>query len=240
MSKERTAQFVRLVAQFQNNRHLFENFANSLIGMIQTSPDLRPFLHTVLYRIKDPQSLYRKLMRRNEERRTNNKPFDVDESNVFGKINDLAGIRILHLHTEQIDEINRHLLSLFEEQEYRLIEGPIAHCWDLEYETLYREYDIKTQQRASMYNSVHYVVQANQKTKITCEIQVRTLMDEVWGEVSHRVNYPDESSSRSCRDGLKVLARITTAGIRLVDSIFKGHEEEPRSYPRGAPRTKLR
>ena len=76
-----------------------------------------------------------------------------------------------------------------------------------------------------MYTSVHYVVEANQRQKITCEIQVRTLMDEVWGEVSHRVNYPMQSPSRSCRDQLKVLARVTTAGIRLVDSIFKSHQE---------------
>jgi len=76
-----------------------------------------------------------------------------------------------------------------------------------------------------MYTTVHYVLQANQEKKVTCEVQVRTLMDEVWGEVSHRVNYPDESPSRTCQDQLKVLARLTTGCTRLVDSIFRSHLE---------------
>jgi hypothetical protein len=48
-------------------------------------------------------------------------------------------------------------------------------------------------------------------------------MDEVWGEVSHRINYPDESANQSCRSQLKVLARLTTGCTRLVDSIFEAH-----------------
>ena len=59
-----------------------------------------------------------------------------------------------------------------------------------------------------MYTTVHYVIRANQKTKVTCEVQVRTLMDEVWGEVSHRVNYPNESPSSSCQEQLKVLLLV--------------------------------
>ena len=76
-----------------------------------------------------------------------------------------------------------------------------------------------------MYTTVHYDIVANQRKKITCEIQVRTLMEELWGEVSHRINYPKESPSTSCRDQLKVLARLTSGCGRLVDSIFKTHRD---------------
>jgi ppGpp synthetase/RelA/SpoT-type nucleotidyltranferase len=72
-----------------------------------------------------------------------------------------------------------------------------------------------------MYTTVHYVIEANQRDKISCEIQVRTLADEVWGEVSHRVNYPEECQIASCKDQLKVLARLTSGCTRLVDSIFR-------------------
>ena len=99
-----------------------------------------------------------------------------------------------------------------------------AGLWDREYETIYREFGIQSQSRESMYTSVHYILQANQKTKITAELQVRTLMEEVWGEVSHRVDYPIPGS-RSCKDQLKVLARLTSGSTRLVDSIFKTHDE---------------
>ena len=35
-----------------------------------------------------------------------------------------------------------------------------------------------------MYTSVHYVVSSKSRTKVTCEIQVRTLMEEVWGSTT--------------------------------------------------------
>jgi hypothetical protein len=54
----------------------------------------------------------------------------VGYHNLFLKINDLAGFRILHLHTRQMDHINKPLLKRFDEALYRLIEGPVAKTWD--------------------------------------------------------------------------------------------------------------
>ena len=77
-----------------------------------------------------------------------------------------------------------------------------------------------------MYTSVHYVIEANTRTKYTCEIQVRTLMEEVWGEVDHRINYPYATDSLHCLEQIKVLARVTSGCTRLVDSIFRSHEQD--------------
>ncbi len=228
-----------LVAHFQDERHRFEILADSLVTTVQKSPDLFPLLHSVRHRIKEPNHLRNKLLRFEERCKQDGKPFGINVGNLFRKVNDLAGIRLLHLHTEQVGDINRRLLAILKEQMYQIVEGPVANCWDVEYEELFKRFEIPTKSRNSMYTTVHYVVQANRRTKITCEIQVRTLMDEVWGEVSHRVNYPRESISRSCRDQLRVLARVTTAGTRLVDSIFMSHEEAPKTV-RGAPRNRRR
>lgn len=224
-SRKVTDQIESLVRDYSEKRRLFELLAESLVGVIRGTPRLMNLLHSIRFRTKEPESLRRKLVGRLQERRAKGKDFDVDATNLFAKVNDLAGIRLLHLNTTEIGDINTRLLEVLDEYKYKLVEGPVANCWDVEYEDLFSSLDIKTRSRSSMYTSVHYVVQANQREKVTCEIQVRTLMDEVWGEVSHRVNYPEESGSRSCRDQLKVLARVTTAGIRLVDSIVKSHEE---------------
>ena len=92
-----------------------------------------------------------------------------------------------------------------------------------------REYfnklSIETQSSPSMYTSVHYVIGSGSRTQVTCEIQVRTLMEEVWGEVDHTINYPHASSSLSCREQLKVLARVTSSATRLVDAIFATSHE---------------
>ena len=71
-----------------------------------------------------------------------------------------------------------------------------------------------------MYTSVHYVIGSASRTRMTAEIQVRTLMEEVWSEVDHSVNYPHQNESLPCREQLKVLARVTSSATRLVDSIF--------------------
>jgi ppGpp synthetase/RelA/SpoT-type nucleotidyltranferase len=213
------------VAHFVDNRHLFEAFAQALIAHFRNNQELSRYIHFIKYRIKDPEHLRSKLERKVLEGKRNGVSVGITASNLFEKVTDLAGIRLLHLHTEQMRHIHRSILAILEEQQLRLIEKPTANCWDIEYENLFKEYGINTRSRDSMYTTVHYVIEANQKTKITCELQVRTLMDEAWGEVSHKVNYPAESTSEACRSQLKVLARLTTGCTRLVDSIFRSHQE---------------
>jgi putative GTP pyrophosphokinase len=205
------------IKHFEASRHLFESFAQALMGYFRNDAALSPNVHFLKYRIKDTDSLRKKLIRKGCDGRT------IDASNVFDEITDLAGIRLIHLHTQQIGSIHEAIGGILEEQQLKLIEAPTANCWDIEYERLFQELGLATRSRDSMYTTIHYVVQANQKTRVACEIQVRTLMDEVWGEVSHRVNYPDASQDETCQDLLKVLARLTTGCTRLVDSIFRVH-----------------
>jgi ppGpp synthetase/RelA/SpoT-type nucleotidyltranferase len=136
------------------------------------------------------------------------------------EINDLAGVRILHLHTRQIARIDPVLRKIFDEQQYDLLEGPFARTWDDESRDFFATCGIETQKSPTMYTSVHYVIGSASRTTVTCELQVRTLMEEVWGEVDHAVNYPIPSEIAACQEELKVLARVTSSATRLVDAIF--------------------
>lgn len=226
LGKRDEAAIARAVDRFSVDRHLFENLARSLVGHLVGEPMLRSYIHFIKWRVKDERSLRLKLERKlleDKARPATERKGRIDESNVFERVTDLAGVRILHLHTEQMRSIHGLIMEVLEEHQYTLKSSPTANCWDVEYQTLFREFGIGTVSSEAMYTTVHYDVGANQRTNLTCELQVRTLMDEVWSEVSHRVNYPAESSSPSCRDQLKVLARLTTGGTRLVDSIFRSH-----------------
>lgn len=207
------------VQHFVANKGLFEGFAQALMGYFQNNQQLAPYIHFIKFRLKDPQHLRDKLTRKAVQGEI------IDTSNLFAKITDLAGIRIIHLHTSQMEAMHKAILAILDEQQLRLVEKPSANCWDVEYESIFKSFGIAPRSRGSMYTTVHYVIRANQKTKVTCEVQVRTLMDEVWGEVSHRVNYPKESPSSVCQDQLKVLARLTTGCTRLVDAIFRTHRD---------------
>ena len=201
------------------------HFTQGLIATLQYHKELSKHIHFLKYRIKDPEHLRTKLERKILEGKSKDEPFEFDKTNVFEKINDLAGIRLIHLNTEQMRSIHPAMLDVIKEQKLRPVEDVTAHCWDVEYEQFYKGLGISVRSRDTMYTTVHYVVEANTRSRITCEIQVRTLADEVWGEVSHRVNYPTETESRACVDQLKVLARLTTGCARLVDSIFNSHQE---------------
>lgn len=210
---------------FARNQYLFETFAKSLMTCFAEHPLLAGFIHFIKYRIKDKESLRAKLEKRILSEDTEALNERIDASNLFDKVTDLAGLRIIHLHTEQLRQIHPLILEILQEQQCETASKPMAYCWDVEYQKLFQGIGIETTQRDSMYTTVHYDIAANQRTRITCELQVRTLMDEVWGEVSHQVNYPTESPSVACQDQLKVLARLTSGCGRLVDSIFKTHHE---------------
>jgi putative GTP pyrophosphokinase len=207
------------VERFVESRGLFESFTQALMAYFQADARLAQCTQFIKYRIKAPDHLRQKLVRKALQGEM------IDATNLFDRVTDLAGIRIIHLHTEQMREIHTAILEILREYQLPLVEPPTANCWDVEYEKLFAGFGIATRSMDTMYTTVHYVIQANQRTKVTCEVQVRTLMDEVWGEVSHRVNYPNESPSRTCQDQLKVLARLTSGCTRLVDSIFRSHLE---------------
>ena len=216
LSKDDRRRVDETVKYFIDNRHLFESFARSLMTYFENSSHLREFIHFIKYRTKDERSLRSKL----ERVLTNER-----EQDLVDRITDFAGLRIIHLHTDQLTNIHPSVLDILNEQKCQLLGSPKAYCWDLEYEDLFRRMGVETEQRNSMYTTVHYDIMANQRRRITCELQVRPLMDELWGEVSHRINYPNLSPSVSCRDQLKVLARLTSGCDRLVDSIIKTHSE---------------
>jgi len=177
-------------------------------------------VHSVKSRLKDPDHLADKLTRKLRDSLEKDHPFDYTPENLCTKINDLVGLRILHLHTRQMREIDSVLRSILDEKKYPIVEGPFARTWDDESVDYFTDIGIECEKSPSMYTSVHYVITSNSKTLLTAEIQVRTLSEEVWGEVDHKINYPHRTENLACREQIKVLARATSTATRLVDSIF--------------------
>lgn len=218
-----------LVQHYLVNRTKFDTILYQLSGYVAASRVLKNHVHSTKERTKDPDHLRAKLVRKLLKSKTSPEPFDISVDNLFKQVNDLAGFRIIHLHTRQVKDIHDELISIFDEQRWILVEGPVAKTWDDESRGYFKALGWETELSESMYTSVHYVVQPNSRSELTCELQVRTLMEEVWGEVDHTINYPVKSSSQSCREQIKVLARLTSSCSRLVDSIFLANLESATS-----------
>jgi ppGpp synthetase/RelA/SpoT-type nucleotidyltranferase len=239
-----------LVTHFETSRSLFSQFLEQLRVALVESKSLASLVHSYKWRVKDPAHLKDKLLRQVAGKVSLGRALKMTKDDLFRRINDLAGFRILHLHTRQMEAINTALLEVFGEAQYPLIEGPTAKTWDDEYRQYFKSIGIKTEANNRMYTSVHYVIESNSKTKITCEVQVRTLMEEVWGEVDHKINYPHPIDSVACTEQIRVLARVTSSCTRLVDSIFRSERESNElkegagtkrtSKPRHKPKKRLR
>ena len=220
-----------LLRRYDDTLELISLFHDQIQKAINSSQSLRPLIHSVRARIKDRDHFQDKLLRRlrNPE---DGKAFGITPENLHTEITDLAGIRILHLHTAQAKEVDTHLRALLIKCGYNILEGPEARTWDIEYESIFKEMGFATKQSKTLYTSVHYVIADEIPNLVrTCELQVRTLAEEIWGEVSHKFTYPHQINSVACNQQIKALARSTSAAGRLVDSIFStvADEENKRS-----------
>jgi putative GTP pyrophosphokinase len=233
VSKKDLRQIDLLVEHYKNNRELFGRFSENVRALF-SSDRLGPYVHSRIWRIKTPERLKDKLLRKLMDSRLEKKTFDITEDNLFERITDLVGFRILHLHTTQFESINKIVTDLLNEERWVLIEGPTARTWDDEYREYYQKIKIETRESERMYTSVHYTFKPNKQKNCTGELQVRTLAEELWGEVDHKINYPHPADSSSCREQIKVLARLTSSCTRLVDSIFHTYQVDNLS-----PKTKV-
>lgn len=218
-----------LVDHARTNEKPLENLLRNLFNTFSSDDELMQYVHSMKWRIKHPDHLRDKLIRKCHEAKESGKNFTINKDNLFTKINDLAGFRILHLYTRQFQHIDQCLKRILADQFYRVVEGPSARTWDDESRDYFRSIHTRFIKSSTLYTSVHYVVAPNQRTRYTCEIQVRTLAEELWGEVDHTLNYPHASPSLSCREQIKVLARVTSSCTRLVDSIFLSHDDHKQS-----------
>lgn len=209
-----------LVALYGSKRNDFDVFASGIRQWFLGHEDLKSAqsVHSVKYRLKDPDHLREKLVRK----------FASDhltDDEFFVRLTDLAGVRVLHLHQAQFIDINRAVQSKVQSNDWALAEAPRAFTWDPESKDFFSQQGLEVELRETYYTSVHYLVRPRADSPICCEIQVRTLFEEIWGEVDHRLNYPQISDSVASREQLRVLSKLVAAGSRLLDSIFRTTEE---------------
>jgi putative GTP pyrophosphokinase len=213
------------VTKFSENKHLFERFLNGVVDFFALDPALNqygtPIIHTIKSRLKDESHLHGKILRKWN-------PADkITAKNIFSKITDLAGIRILHLYQDQFPFIHERIMRQIDSKEWVLAEDPKVYSWDPEATDFFIKLGLKTEIKASYYTSIHYVIKPRHDSDVCCEIQVRTLFEEIWGEIDHGINYPEPTMNQSCKEQLRVLSKLVSTGTRLADSIYRTKSSMP-------------
>ena len=202
---------------FKKIRWNLEQHARNIEEQFRNNPSLvsdgHNAVHSTKMRLKDPVNLKAKILRKRGEGN------DVTAENMTTSITDLVGVRILMLFKSDYRAIDALIRSKVETEDWVLAERGKAIFWDPEDQQFFSEFDLELEIRETAYTSVHFLIKPRTSSNICCELQIRTLFEEIWGEVDHRLNYPIKSQSVACREQLRVLSKISGAGSRLLDSI---------------------
>lgn len=203
--------------------HLLRIAGENIAEILRILPDA----HSVRMRIKDPEHLIEKLIRKKIKDDT----FSFNVEDYKEKITDLIGIRVLHLFKEDanfIDESIRENWNLVETATIYYRKG------DLKDEEISNGNNTKSQKTTNAeedldfvlkehpagYRSWHYLIETNlTKEKFIAEIQVRTIFEEGWSEIDHRLRYPYNTDDNILTNQLLVLNRLAGSADEMVDSI---------------------
>jgi|GEM_PF-127728 len=157
-------------------------------------------VHSIRSRIKDPEHLIEKTIRRKIE----NANIDINENNYQLHITDLIGIRILHLYKDDWENIHDFIIGKWD-----LAETPVANVragYDDNRLKIYEKKGCIIKMHPYGYRSIHYLINSMPyKNKVYVEIQVRTIFEEGWSEVDHAIRYPYYKNSDIYNQFLDIL-----------------------------------
>lgn len=174
-----------------------------------------PAIHSINYRLKNSEHLLEKIIRKRQE----NCKRLITVENYRQEIKDLIGIRALHLFKEDWSNIHRYICDNWD-----LAEEPVAFVRHGDNERIvnfYKRNNCQIKEHKFGYRSVHYTLRTRPKNEdYMVEVQVRTLFEEAWGEIDHRVRYPYEMNN-------DLLVRLSSILNRLA-----GDADELGSYMR--------
>jgi ppGpp synthetase/RelA/SpoT-type nucleotidyltranferase len=144
-----------------------------------------PQVHSIRWRLKDADHVLEKIIRKRREDLSR----DINSHNYLAQITDLIGVRALHLFKSEWAAIHQIVQETWE-----LHEQPIAYVRDGDSQAIRDTFSAagcRIQNHRYGYRSVHYLLKTSPSKK-TCiaELQVRTIFEEAWSEIDHRVRYP--------------------------------------------------
>tara|TARA_R110001583_G_C5616413_1_gene405839 strand:- start:131 stop:1330 length:1200 start_codon:yes stop_codon:yes gene_type:complete len=162
-------------------------------------------VHSVRWRVKDPEHLLEKIIRKRAS--GSEKYQEINDNNYFEIITDLVGVRILHLFKYEWLDIHSYILSSWKPLECvkaYIREGDEGSIIDS-----YKENGCDVEPHPSGYRSIHYIISTQPTLKrIISEIQVRTIFEEGWSEIDHKVRYPNFSDNKLISYFLTIFNRM--------------------------------
>lgn len=193
--------------------NVFEGFGSSVEAILLKNPEVSDVVHSAKRRAKSEESLAKKIEIKRAEGR------QITSDNIFKEITDIYAVRLIHLYPQDISVIHRAIERHAQAKDWVFAEKPKAYTWDPESKDFLQGLGLKCSIKPSYYTSVHYLLRPRKDAVATCELQVRSLLEEVWGEADHKAKYKKGIQDLRVDEHLAVLARLVGAGSRLMSAL---------------------
>jgi len=184
-----------ILISFLNEKERYKKLAEYIVHLIGDDPSSpKESLHTIIYRIKDEFRIIEKIDKQNKELEVGVPP--ITEKNYQSRVGDLLGVRIICLRLSDIGKVEAYLGFLSEEKILRFVKGPDQK----------RSFILPVDPGESTtdglaltysgYSSIHYQVELGENSDapaglkdLQFEFQLRTILEEAWGEIDHKYRY---------------------------------------------------
>lgn len=177
-------------------------------------------VHSTRVRVKTPVSLIRKIVRKQSE----DPERDITLDNYREDVRDLIGLRALHLFKEDWKPIHKEILQIWDLHPDD--PQPLAYHREGDSKELMQDWEeagCVVKGKEAGYRSIHYVVldKPNKRDRFCAEIQARTVFEEAWSEIDHRVRYPDYSDDPLLKEYLLILNRIAGSADEMGSFLLR-------------------
>lgn len=205
------AELTAIYEDYMQYMKAYQNHGDFVANILRSQESI----HTVKSRMKDPDGLIEKVIRKTPERKEKyGSDFKFNVANYKNEINDLIGIRVIHIFKEQWREIHEFIVNTWKVVEITANVREGDNVQD------FKDLNIEVRSRASGYRSVHYLVEfypTNQK--VIAEIQVRTIFEEGYGEIDHRLRYSHMQIPEILKSNLLLFNRIIGSADEMASLI---------------------
>ncbi len=184
-----------LLISFFKEKENYKKLAEYVVRLLKDDPSApKESIHTILYRIKDASRLIEKIDQENTGSESDMAP--ITHKNFKDRIGDIIGIRIICLRLSDIVNVEAYLEYLVEEKILTFIQHP-------DYKRTFvlpidpgKAVPKDVSLQYSGYSSIHYQVKLGENSdagqvfkSIQIELQLRTILEEAWGEIDHKYRY---------------------------------------------------
>jgi ppGpp synthetase/RelA/SpoT-type nucleotidyltranferase len=183
-----------------------------------------PCVHSVRIRVKHPDHLIAKLIRKKLDDPT--LAFTIDTYEEL--ITDLIALRALHRFKDEWSEIHEFVIS-----NWQRLEPIVAYVREGDEETdQFKQAGCDVKKHDHGYRSIHYLLKSQPANCLhRVELQVRTIFEEAWSEIDHVLRYPRQSFDPTLTAYLVTFNRLCGLGdemgtyAKTLNTALRSHAE---------------